>query len=464
MKKYEHEVLSVKEWLTANGGSYGNGTISVIGMDDVLQTGRLDWQRSKEFVFGNFNYIEVPYKFEKNANSAWDATQPEEGVEFAIVFRKKTNFKHSKYETAIRVTSSGRFLNRNSNSLENVTISIYHSLTGTTLNSWLKSSSSSGFKPVKFGRKRNFEASLRDSQEEKATLLPTANSFQQCVTYSTVTYYVTCKGPDMDNVICTYRLVSYDATICYEVSWLDDIDVPGGGWWPPPPNFPSQPDPCATSQAQSTTTFAAETIFQNAKSMIQNAASDGFEHGISFGKDDNGAITKSNMSTGNQTSGVAPSIPNKIADIHNHTENGPPSPGDVYSFIDGLTNQPNFTNRYVITAGGDMYALVLTNKQAAMDFNKRYPRVQFKDANGNLLPPDFPQEIFDKIDDVKRYLFLNGNYSNLQMDESSLAFVLQQYNTGLSLFKMNPEGSFKKMKTNEEVTGGNSTYIIDNCF
>ncbi|MEO6681717.1 MAG: hypothetical protein ABIN48_02740 [Ginsengibacter sp.] len=39
------------------------------------------------------------------------------------------------------------------------------------------------------------------------------------------------------------------------------------------------------------------------------------------------------MSTGDENSGTTPWISNKIADIHNHRDNSPPSPGDVYSFL-----------------------------------------------------------------------------------------------------------------------------------
>ncbi|MEO6681719.1 MAG: hypothetical protein ABIN48_02750, partial [Ginsengibacter sp.] len=206
----------------------------------------------------------------------------------------------------------------------------------------------------------------------------------------------------------------------------------------------------------------------NAKSTIQNAAVEDKEHDISFGKDNNGNIIKSTMSTGDENSGTAPSISNKFADIHNHRDNNPPSPGDIYSFIDGIINQPNFTIRYVIARGGDVYALVLTDRQAAINFNNNNPRVilTYLDSEGKerKYPPSFPDDIFDKIGEVQDYLFKNGVHSDLLRDESSFSYILQQYNVGLSLLKMNTSGEFKKIKTKETNTNGNPSYTPDNCL
>lgn len=327
---------------------------------------------------------------------------------------------------------------------------------------WVKRAGQQRF--IKARRSQHGDAAAKGSG-------PINDRYFQCETHFLTDSYWNCYGVNnergniLGEVACeiSYRESGYQ--FCYDDEETETDWLSGGGAGGGPEQDPPQPDPCATAQAQTATSLAGETVFNSAKSEIQAAAaSSNKEHGVSFGKDANGNLIKSAMNTGTESSGTTPSVTNKLADIHNHPDNSPPSPGDIYAFIDGMINQPNFTTRYVIASGGDVYALVVTDRQAAINFNGNYPRIRFKDEDGNLLPPDFPEEIHDKIQDVKDYLFLNGNYSNLQRDESSLAVVLQQYNTGLSLLKMNPEGSFKKIKTNEETTGGSPTYIINNCL
>ena len=242
----------------------------------------------------------------------------------------------------------------------------------------------------------------------------------------------------------------------------------GPGWFPELEDD-GDPDPCETVKAQEATNFGNSTIFQNSKSQIQNAASDKYEHAISFGKNGNGSIIKSEMSTGTEVSGSVPFISNKFADIHNHQDNGAPSPGDIYAFIDGMKNQSDFSTRFVTASGGDVYALVVTDKQAAINFNTIYPRfigtyTDPNDGSTKQYPPAFPDEIFDKGQDISRYLFSNGITSKLQRDESSLTFILQHYNSGISLLKLNSSGEFKKLRTKETNTNGTISYTIENCL
>ena len=111
---------------------------------------------------------------------------------------------------------------------------------------------------------------------------------------------------------------------------------------------------------------------------------------------------------------------------------------------------------------------ILTDKQTAINFNNNNPRVieTYVDSEGKNgeYPPDFPKEIFDKIGEVQGSLFNNGVYSSLLRDESSLSYILQQYNVGISLLKMDNSGKFKKIKTKETNAKGNSTFTPDNCL
>ena len=162
-----------------------------------------------------------------------------------------------------------------------------------------------------------------------------------------------------------------------------------------------------------------------AKSQIQIAASDGFEHAVSFGKDNNGKLIKSNMSTGNKYTAPIPYIENVIADFHNHQNANPPTAGDIYTFIDKALAYSTYETRYIMTMNGTIYALVINNLQQAIDFNLNYPRVP--PPEGTTFEPDFPYMIDDEIRQME-------DLSNASK-EISITYILDKYNCGYSTLK-----------------------------
>ncbi|MCH5597053.1 hypothetical protein [Niabella ginsengisoli] len=194
---------------------------------------------------------------------------------------------------------------------------------------------------------------------------------------------------------------------------------------------------------------------------IRNAeALDNKEHMISFGKDWSGKVIKSDAFAGNINNGSIPSISNRFADIHIHTDQSPPSSGDIYGFIDEVIIDSNYI-RYVATPNGLMYALILTNKQSAINFNLKYPRrpgitVQNADGSSIKYQPTFPQILVDEFDQIKGW----GGASK----ELATAFLLAKYNTGVALLKEDDDGSFRRLITKEtKDRNGNKIYTAYNC-
>jgi hypothetical protein len=132
------------------------------------------------------------------------------------------------------------------------------------------------------------------------------------------------------------------ASICPE----GDGGSSGGG---DPQPLPS--DPCTDAQIGSSkaTTLAQNSNFISAKTNIIAAASasNGNEHGVTFGRDANGNITTSNITTGSANSGTVPNWPGAFADLHNHNDLKPPSSGDLYTFIDKSINNSSYETRYI---------------------------------------------------------------------------------------------------------------------
>ncbi len=218
------------------------------------------------------------------------------------------------------------------------------------------------------------------------------------------------------------------------------------------PDPEPEPDPCADAQlgASKATSFSNNSIYNSAKSNIQTAANDGNEHGVSFGKDANGATISSSISNGNGHSAPIPPITNITADLHNHPDNTPPSSGDLYGFIDKATSNSTYETRYILMADGTVYAFIVTDLQAAQAFNSNNPRVLNPEYE-----PGFPDDIRDEINEMK------GFYG--ATDETAMAFIMEKYNTGIALLKQDISGNFKRLNTNEVLIAGQKSYVADNC-
>jgi hypothetical protein len=223
---------------------------------------------------------------------------------------------------------------------------------------------------------------------------------------------------------------------------------------PPPP-----PDPCNDAQPASNaaTTLSQNISYRNAKSNIQTA-NPNVENTVTFGKDVNGNVSASTMTSCTNPSNctVNTNYPGGFADLHNHPSDLPPSPGDMYNLIGVNNNHSGYNTRMVVTPDGSVYALVVLDLAAANTFKNTYSAVDMGYG------PDFPSEIYVKFDEVKDQFILQG-LSLLIAEERALAYVLDLFNTGVALLKQDSNGSFKRLKTDGNTSNGKTTYTSTNC-
>lgn len=172
--------------------------------------------------------------------------------------------------------------------------------------------------------------------------------------------------------------------------------------------------------------FVKDSIFINAVQQIKNAAGHNpVEHCIAFGKDSLSKYITSNIAEGNISSSKVPAILNAFADLHNHNNSLPPDAGDLYGLVSICSNNPRYTTRFVITANGILYALIIVNRKAAINFSECYP-AQIPVSPG--FQPTFPEKIVDEFRELK--------YRGLQADNQVLNCILKKYNTGVLLKKI----------------------------
>lgn len=220
---------------------------------------------------------------------------------------------------------------------------------------------------------------------------------------------------------------------------------------------------CAEAKAAAfaATALSKSAAYDSAVTDLKNAeATDHNEHVVSFGKDSAESIIRSAINTGNINSGTIPHVINRFADIHIHTNEKPPSSGDLYGFISQALADTNYL-RYIVTPKGLVYAFVLTDKLSAIRFSTLYPqrpgiKTGNKDALVTTYQPAFPQQLVDEFNQIKGW---NG-----LTDESAMAFILLKYKAGVALLKQDTDGNFKRLHTKETKDArGNKIYTPDNC-
>lgn len=178
----------------------------------------------------------------------------------------------------------------------------------------------------------------------------------------------------------------------------------------------------------------------------------GMENGVAFGYNQDGAPQRTRgVQNFGENSGVM-SNPFKYptADMHNHPKNTPPSTGDVYKMMELHLKHNTFRTRYVVLSDGTMYALVVTDTNAIREFLQKYP---YKQNPG--YGPIFPDNIFDEW-----YNFTFEGYGN---DEMALSYILDKYNAGIALTKIDKNGNFKKVNVSENISNGTTIYKQTEC-
>lgn len=254
-----------------------------------------------------------------------------------------------------------------------------------------------------------------------------------------------------NKLVCTYYVTVGSYTKCSSWVWYPDYS-PGNlppGYMPgiSCPIYPEDPppvDPCTA--ARNTSFIATDNGYLSAKAAIMQASADGNEHSITLGSAFNGEYTQSPMNNGG-TNGVQvnQNWPGAFGAMHNHPNNSPLSSGDIYAAVTLNKNNSDFTTSFIFT-GGETYAIVVTDLAAAKAFVEAYPA-----DISPIYPPEFPQVIFDQIQQVRDKL----GESN-EGRTKGIALVLDNNNAGITLMKQDNDGNFKRIKIQQTTNSDGS--------
>lgn len=222
-----------------------------------------------------------------------------------------------------------------------------------------------------------------------------------------------------------------------------------------------QQDPCSKAKAASekATNDYKNPAVQDAKKAVQ----DGYNSDPTGNKseyttminEEGGKLEKGTTYGGYNSSNVQGGvISTTVADIHNHNDEFPPSPGDVYGVMKAFNYYQKFRTRYVYTQGGEEYAIVVTDSAALQNFYQTFPPNVIQGET--RIYTNFPGNLFNEwAEIVQQY----GN--NLLGNEIALAQILNKYNAGVAVTKKDKTtGDFKKLNVTENSDGKKT---ITNC-
>jgi len=205
--------------------------------------------------------------------------------------------------------------------------------------------------------------------------------------------------------------------------------------------------------AKEITDFSLTISFREAFRQVKEKAKHDplHEHIISFGKDSTNEIILSAVATGSRSSGLVPTVSNAFADLHNHPNNTPPSSGDLYGLLRKNSGDYRHVMRFILTAGGTLYAFVVTDTAAVRRFLNRYPPQQTLGYS-----PLFPDALLDEYREmIQRY----G-----ASEEMAMAYLLEKYEVGAALIKQSSDGSFKILRTKLSINKGEKVFTSADCL
>lgn len=257
----------------------------------------------------------------------------------------------------------------------------------------------------------------------------------------------------------------------------DPIISPGNGGCGGVVTTPTLPllsaDPCRKTKASIT---AANNVLKNPDVQSQmDAVLKGKrnlenEWGTAIGLKNDGSYditpaVEQQQSTGNSPDDLLSNPNTFFADGHTHSgDPGKPSAGDLYGMLDEIFFNANFKYRYVYGDSDlgtpEVYALVLNDRNAAIQFRAAYPESENYDIekHGFLKDSKLGRD-FENIKSVYNKLStVNTSGEDHHPKAVAMAYILEALDAGISLAKVDNNGELKKINVAlEEITNPDGT-------
>jgi hypothetical protein len=284
-----------------------------------------------------------------------------------------------------------------------------------------------------------------------ADVKPTSGYYTFATEYTT---YDSCTGSTGSGTINTGPYGGYNG---------------GGG-------LPDLDDPCAKAKPmidKVNNVLQSPVGQQKIQQVLENKANDNIEWGVAIGQNTTTQeyeVTDPVYGTASSVSPPFNQLLNSIAvgSAHSHAGTpGSPSGGDMFSLLERMVSSNNaikFNLVYGISNGNnETYALVVTDPILAAQFLTDFPR----SANYDTVTHTIKEKTklgreLNKARDISNYYYPNGIISGEYYNKNviAMAYMLEHFSSGISLAKVNTNGSLQKIIVSLEKFV-NSSGIID---
>ncbi|WP_344827687.1 hypothetical protein [Chryseobacterium ginsenosidimutans] len=153
-----------------------------------------------------------------------------------------------------------------------------------------------------------------------------------------------------------------------------------------------------------------------------------------------------------------------IGDGHSHAGfPGNPSGGDLYGMIENTLTSPGLKFRYVYGKSDfgtpEVYALVVTDPALASAFLTQFPRSENYDPPSRNIKEGSPlgKEFYKAREHYSQGRADNSAGENYVPNAVAMAYILEKYNAGISIAKVDTNGNLKKINASvQQITVPNS--------
>ncbi|MDH6252877.1 hypothetical protein M2347_002604 [Chryseobacterium sp. H1D6B] len=247
-----------------------------------------------------------------------------------------------------------------------------------------------------------------------------------------------------------------------------EFPYPGGGGNPETPETPE--DPCEktkTSITNANNVFKNSDVKQKMDVILKGKTLASNEWAVAIGQKPNGYEVTPAVEQ-NPTSGTVPNsllTTPYIGDGHSHGGGfGNPSAGDLYGMLNSILTNPGLKYRYVYGdyfGTPEVYVLVVDDSTLSNSFLTNYPKNENYDpSTHSFLDGSSVGTDFFNINN----LYGNGTFiseiGDIRGSAAGLAYILDKYNAGISLAKVDSNGNLKRVNVKKEnivVPGGNGS-------
>lgn len=243
----------------------------------------------------------------------------------------------------------------------------------------------------------------------------------------------------------------------------DGSGSPSGSTPPATTNNPCEKSKPAVTAANKV--LKNSKVQQNMDAVLKGKTQASNEWVVAIGQNTNGTYEVTPAQEAGTSQG---SVPNSqlsstyIGDGHSHAGGyGTPSAGDFYGMLKMMLTNTNLKYRFVYGdyfGTPETYVLIVSDRNLGADFLANYPESQNYDSTSHSFLEGSPVGV--GFFDIKE-MYGQGTYTSsigdINGSTAGLAYILEKFNTGISLGKVDDSGEIKKVNVTKEsiiISGG----------